>query len=109
QRDPVHQLCRRRQRRSPRVPRTLMTGGASRWSSGLAVDLDVGGRSGLDPDGAPGRRITECSAAVVARAARGDLVDAGGERDAEGAVCCGAHLDRNMPRTADGDPCGHGA
>ncbi|WP_276937615.1 hypothetical protein [Ferrimicrobium acidiphilum] len=72
----------------------LTTAGLSRWSSGLAVDLDVGGPTGLDPDVASGTRITDRSAALVARDARGDLVNAGGEIDAEGAVNCGAHLGR---------------
>ncbi|WP_152623176.1 hypothetical protein [Ferrimicrobium acidiphilum] len=61
-------------------------------ASGLAVDLDVGGPTGLDPDGASDSRVTDRSAALVTRATRGDLVDAGGEIDAEGAVYCGVPL-----------------
>ena len=51
-------------------------------------------RPGWTPRGASDRRVTDRSAAVLARAVRGDLVDAGGMIEAEGAVYCGVHLGR---------------
>ncbi len=51
-------------------------------------------RPGWTPRGASDSRVTDRSAAVLARTVRGDLVDAGGMIDTEGAVYCGVHLGR---------------